>query len=147
MNSWKVFFHGRKGLRQGDPLSPFLFVMVMEVLSRMLNSPPQDFQFHQFCEKVRLTHLTFADDLMIFCFIDNYSMSFIKRLFRGLVSYRSCLLILIKALFFLWGIILWKLLSLLRTWVLPLVTSLFVILVFLFSQEGYRALIVVPLFS
>ena len=76
--SLEGFFHGRKGLRQGDPLSPFLFVMVMEVLSRMLNSPPQNFQFHQFCEKVRLTHLTFIDDLMIFCTADNHSISFIK---------------------------------------------------------------------
>ncbi|XP_031745732.1 uncharacterized protein LOC116406188 [Cucumis sativus] len=50
----------------------------MEVLSRMLNSPPQNFQFHQFCEKVRLTHLTFVDDLMIFCTADNHSISFIK---------------------------------------------------------------------
>ena len=44
--SLEGFFHGRKGLRQGDPLSQFLFVMVMEVLSRMLNSLPQNFQFH-----------------------------------------------------------------------------------------------------
>ena len=38
--SLEGFFHGRKGVRQGDPLSPFLFVMVMEVLSRMLNKLP-----------------------------------------------------------------------------------------------------------
>ncbi|KAA0062558.1 uncharacterized protein E5676_scaffold403G001410 [Cucumis melo var. makuwa] len=41
----------RKGVRQSDPLSLFLFVIVMEVHSRMLNRPPQDFYFHQRCEK------------------------------------------------------------------------------------------------
>ncbi|KAA0049769.1 non-LTR retroelement reverse transcriptase-like protein [Cucumis melo var. makuwa] len=71
-------FHGRKDVRQGNPLSPFLFVMVMEVLSRMLNKIPQSFQFHHRCEKVKLTHLTFADDLMIFCAADEPSIRFIR---------------------------------------------------------------------
>ncbi|KAA0059752.1 F17F8.5 [Cucumis melo var. makuwa] len=66
------------GVRQGDPLSPFLFVMVMEVLSRMLNKIPQSFQFHHRCEKVKLTYLTFADDLMIFCAADEPSIRFIR---------------------------------------------------------------------
>ena len=141
------FFHGRKGLRQGDPLSPFLFVMVMEVLSRMLNNPPQSFQFHQFCEKVRLTHLTFADDLMIFCTADNYSMSFIKETIKRFGELSGLFANLDKTLFFLWGLIVRKLLGLLLTWVLPLVTSLFVILVFLSSLEDCGALIEIILFS
>lgn len=60
--SLEDFFHGRKGLCHGDPLSLFRIVTVMEVLSRLLNRLPKDFHFHHQCEKIRLTHLLFADD-------------------------------------------------------------------------------------
>jgi hypothetical protein len=32
------FFNSSRGIRQGDPLSPLLFVLVMKVLSRMVNA-------------------------------------------------------------------------------------------------------------
>ncbi|XP_074265635.1 putative mitochondrial protein AtMg01250 [Silene latifolia] len=62
------FLQGRSGIRQGDPLSPYIFVLGMEILSRSLRrvcDQPQ-VSYHPKCSKIKLTHLIFADDLMIF---------------------------------------------------------------------------------
>lgn len=62
------YFKGRTGLRQGDPLSPVLFVLVMNVLSIMLDNAAKAgiFDYHPGCSHIQLTHLAFADDLLIF---------------------------------------------------------------------------------
>lgn len=62
------FFKGRKGLRQGDSLSPYLFIMCVEVLSKLLDSAARDgiYGYHPKCQALALTHLIFADDLVIF---------------------------------------------------------------------------------
>ncbi|XP_039009143.1 uncharacterized protein LOC120137444 [Hibiscus syriacus] len=63
------YFKGARGIRQGDPLSPILFVLSMNILSSMLNmaSTRGLFNYHPKCKKVGITHLSFADDLLIFC--------------------------------------------------------------------------------
>ncbi|XP_074291347.1 uncharacterized protein LOC141618137 [Silene latifolia] len=62
------FFHGKRGLGQGDPLSPLLFTLCMEYLSRILNvvGGQDDFRFHPLCGPMKLNHLLFADDLLLF---------------------------------------------------------------------------------
>ncbi|KAL0336501.1 UNVERIFIED_CONTAM: Retrovirus-related Pol polyprotein from type-2 retrotransposable element R2DM [Sesamum radiatum] len=61
-------FLGKKGLRQGDQMSPVLFLLCMEYLLRLIkrNTSNSDFNFHLKCEKLKITHLLFADDLMLF---------------------------------------------------------------------------------
>ena len=54
-------------MRQGDPLSPLLFVIGMEYLSRILRSVKDSYKLHPRCKRIKLSHLCFADDLMLFC--------------------------------------------------------------------------------
>ncbi|KAG7591509.1 Reverse transcriptase domain [Arabidopsis thaliana x Arabidopsis arenosa] len=62
------FFKSKRGLRQGDSLSPFLFVLTMEVFSKLLSSRfNSGYIFHHpKTSGLNISHLMFADDVMIF---------------------------------------------------------------------------------
>lgn len=63
------FFKLRRGLGQGDSLSPFLFILGSEFLSRLLGRAESQGLFHGIKvsrQALFLSHLLFADDIMIF---------------------------------------------------------------------------------
>ena len=67
------FFRSSRGLRQGDPLSPYLFVIGMEVLSCLLKRAVEgNFIFgYKLGDRdggeLVISHLLYADDTIIFC--------------------------------------------------------------------------------
>ena len=69
----KDFFGSSRGLRQGDPLSLLLFVIVMEALSWLLDGAVLAGHISRFIVGPRshtplmVSHLLFADDTLIFC--------------------------------------------------------------------------------
>ena len=82
-------FPAASGLRQGDPVSPYIFVMAMEILTACLNKfcSHQDFKHHWCTKQLNVTHLTFADDILLFSHGDNRS---IDLLMMGLQEFSSC---------------------------------------------------------
>lgn len=61
-------FHSERGLQQGCPLSPLLFLIIMDALSRLIDSAKRngDFNGLRITDECTLTHLLFVDDVMIF---------------------------------------------------------------------------------
>lgn len=80
----------RKGLRQGDPLSPYLFLLCVEGLSNAIDeaSSSNEISGCQICESAPVvSHLLFADDSFLFFKASAVEATNVKSL---LVSYEKC---------------------------------------------------------
>ncbi|KAI0493539.1 hypothetical protein KFK09_023657 [Dendrobium nobile] len=62
------FFKSSHGLRQGDPLSPAIFILAVDYLSRGINDLFSKFPnlYYRTMGGIKISHLCFADDFIVF---------------------------------------------------------------------------------
>jgi hypothetical protein len=88
------FFNTSRGLRQGDPLSPLLFIIVMEALSRMLERAMAGGYISGFSvgdstgAELSISHSLFADDTLIFCGADSEQAWHLRECLYGFRPYQ-----------------------------------------------------------
>lgn len=96
-SSFKILLNGKqakkfeatRGLRQGDPFSPYLFLLCVESLSAAINKATEDSQFLGINVRWRsrtITHLPFADDCYVFGIATQENANTIKELLDSFQS-------------------------------------------------------------
>ena len=100
------YFKRTTGVRQGDLLSPYIFVIAMDVLSKLLDATVVHgiFYYHPKCKRITLTHLCFADDLMIFTKGNLHSIVGIQNVLKIFYTYSGLQLNAAKSEFFSTGV-------------------------------------------
>lgn len=81
------FFQSTRGLNQGDPLSPALFILSVEALSRGLNILHRDTDYSGYCLpkwSLEINHLAYADDTILFTSADP---QYIRKLIKVIREY------------------------------------------------------------
>lgn len=100
------YFPGARGLRRGDPISPYLFLQVMEAFSSLLakNIESGGFQYHPKCQALEISHVVFADDLFILSSAHSDSLKCILQTLKNFHSFSGLQPNMLKSTIFLVGL-------------------------------------------
>lgn len=88
--TYTPFFNGKKcntfkperGIKQGDPISPYIFILGMEYLSKLIQDQIQINNLKPFTFKkktIAISHLLFVDDVLFFCKENNRNIEAISQ--------------------------------------------------------------------
>uniref|UniRef100_A0A1U7VHC3 Uncharacterized protein LOC104213858 n=1 Tax=Nicotiana sylvestris TaxID=4096 RepID=A0A1U7VHC3_NICSY len=84
--SWLFLTKSSRGVKQGDPVSPTLFILATEALSRGLNTLHTNLYFCGFGMpkwSPKINHLAYADDMIIFSSSDETSLMLIMQVMNA----------------------------------------------------------------
>lgn len=93
-----------RGVKQGDPLSPLLFIIGAEALSRSLNLLNEEDKFIGYGLprwSNRINHLSYADNTILFCSTNKRSVKMMMKVLRNYERVSGQLINLTKSFFYL----------------------------------------------
>jgi hypothetical protein len=100
------FFKSERGLRQGCPLSPYLFIMIMEGLSLLLSKSISDHLISgiKVSKFLKIVHLMFVDDVLLMSKADPIEWIVILDILQDLCSASGLCINFSKSTAHYWGL-------------------------------------------